>query len=205
MSQMPFICVYVSYLDSLCSLSDVSLGKLFRGMIHYAKNGEEPELTGSAALLWPMIRFQMDQDQKKYRSRCEANRLNGVKGGRPAKTEKNRWVSEKPKENANENNNDNKNENERDKDNETADLAQSLSTPISFIPPDHEQVSQYIREQGLTVNPTDFLDHYTSNGWMVGQSPMQDWKASIRRWHRKENEHGKTVLPPESYQYGTVL
>jgi hypothetical protein len=41
----------------------------------------------------------MDQDEKKYRARCETNRINGEKGGRPPKTEKNQWVSEKPKDN----------------------------------------------------------------------------------------------------------
>lgn len=221
MKSMPYVCLYLSYLHTLEPLSDVIRGKLLLAMLQYAQTGKQPQLHGHAKLLWPGFQDQIDRDMAKYRKRCAQNKVNGEKGGRPPKTEHNQTVSQKAKEkekekdieNKKENKNENANNKANNKANENANKNETQapegagfeSTPISFFPPSYEQVKQYIRESGLKVDPEAFLDYYTSNGWMVGQSPMQDWKASIRRWHRKENEHGKTVLPPESYQYGTVL
>lgn len=53
-----------------------------------------------------------------------------------------------------------------------------------FIPPTVEQVKEYCQERGNTVDPQRFVDHYTSNGWMVGKNKMKDWKASVRTWER---------------------
>lgn len=52
-----------------------------------------------------------------------------------------------------------------------------------FTPPTVEQVSQYVREQGYSVDPVRFVDHYESNGWMVGKNKMKDWKAAVRNWN----------------------
>ena len=36
----------------------------------------------------------------------------------------------------------------------------------------------------LTLDSSYFLDHYDSNGWLIGKNPMKDWKAAIRTWKR---------------------
>lgn len=56
--------------------------------------------------------------------------------------------------------------------------------PSRFIPPTIEEVSAYCIERGNSVNPQRFIDHYTSNGWMVGKNKMKDWKAAVRTWER---------------------
>ena len=53
-----------------------------------------------------------------------------------------------------------------------------------FTPPTLEEVSAYCLERQNTVNPQKFIDHYTSNGWMVGRNKMKDWKASVRTWEK---------------------
>ena len=53
-----------------------------------------------------------------------------------------------------------------------------------FVPPTVEEVSLYCRERGNRVDPQKFVDHYTSNGWMVGKTPMKDWKAAVRNWEK---------------------
>ena len=85
MLQMPYVCLYLDYLDSFRELSDVACGKLIKAMLHYAHTGEELRLTGAARILWPSVRSQMDRDARKYQDRCETNRINGAKGGRPPK------------------------------------------------------------------------------------------------------------------------
>ncbi len=53
-----------------------------------------------------------------------------------------------------------------------------------FTPPSREEVAEYCRERGNKVDPDRFVDFYTSKGWMVGKSPMKDWKAAVRGWEK---------------------
>ena len=61
-----------------------------------------------------------------------------------------------------------------------------------FHPPTREELTDFCREQGLSVDVDRFLDYYTSNGWRVGKNPMKDWKATARNWARGSSP-GKTV------------
>ena len=60
-----------------------------------------------------------------------------------------------------------------------------------FIPPTLEEIEQYISTNSLSLDPHIFLDYYTANGWLVGNAPMKDWKATIRNWARRENKPPK--------------
>ena len=53
-----------------------------------------------------------------------------------------------------------------------------------FKPPTLEEVQAYCQERNNNVDAERFIDHYTSNGWMVGKNKMKDWKASVRTWER---------------------
>lgn len=59
-----------------------------------------------------------------------------------------------------------------------------------FIPPTKEDVKAYCQERKNNIIPEKFIDHYTSNGWMVGKNKMKDWKASVRTWERNEQKGG---------------
>ena len=58
--------------------------------------------------------------------------------------------------------------------------------PTRFTPPTVEEVEAYCNEKGLKVEATTFVDHYDSNGWMVGKNPMRDWRAACRTWSSRE-------------------
>ena len=58
-----------------------------------------------------------------------------------------------------------------------------------FIIPTIEEIKSYCRERNNQVDPQSFLDHYTSNGWMVGKNKMKDWKASARTWEKRKFEN----------------
>ena len=60
-----------------------------------------------------------------------------------------------------------------------------------FTPPTLEEVQEYITTNSLSLDPNIFLDYYNSNGWLVGNAPMKDWKATIRNWARRENKPPK--------------
>lgn len=60
----------------------------------------------------------------------------------------------------------------------------SYNTLPSFSPPSLEEVQAYCRERNNQVDPQLFIDHYTSNGWVVGKAKMKDWRAAVRTWEK---------------------
>lgn len=57
---------------------------------------------------------------------------------------------------------------------------------ISFIPPKTEEVQGYMESIGFKCDAQRFIDHYASNGWMVGKNKMKDWKAAVRTWRNND-------------------
>lgn len=55
-----------------------------------------------------------------------------------------------------------------------------------FSPPTEEEVAQYCRERNNGVDASSFVNFYASKGWVVGKSPMKDWKAAVRTWERRD-------------------
>lgn len=66
--------------------------------------------------------------------------------------------------------------------------AEPPSRSRRFVPPTVEDVRDYCFERGNSIDPQRFVDHYTSNGWMVGKNKMKDWKAAVRTWEQREKE-----------------
>ena len=59
-----------------------------RAIIKYEKTREVPKLDGMLKMAFSFIKTQLDRDRQKYQNKCEKNRENGAKGGRPKKTER---------------------------------------------------------------------------------------------------------------------
>lgn len=55
-----------------------------------------------------------------------------------------------------------------------------------FTRPSVEEVRAYCSERGNSVNAEAFVDFYESKGWKVGNSPMKDWRASVRTWEKRD-------------------
>lgn len=79
--------VYLSYEEPLKSLSYEQIGKIFMAMFQYEKTKEKPELDQVSDMAFCFIRSQMERDQQAYEEKCELGRQNGIKGGRPRKTQ----------------------------------------------------------------------------------------------------------------------
>ena len=47
-----------------------------------------------------------------------------------------------------------------------------------------EQVAAFCKARGSRVDPRQFVDYYTANGWRVGRNKMSDWQAAVRTWER---------------------
>lgn len=56
-----------------------------------------------------------------------------------------------------------------------------------FKKPSIEEIEEYCREKGYSVDAQRFFDYYESVGWKVGgKSAMKDWKATLRGWQSRE-------------------
>jgi hypothetical protein len=58
-----------------------------------------------------------------------------------------------------------------------------------FVRPTIEDIETYCKENDYSVDAEKFIDYYNSNGWKVGRNAMKDWKAAVRNWHKRDQEH----------------
>ena len=117
---LAYVCLYLSYRESLEPYSMEERGRLVTAMMDYQATGEIPAFSGNERFLWPTLRSQLDRDIQGYEEKCAKNRENGAKGGRPKKqtvsaeterfSEKPKKAKEKEKENEKEKEKENKND-----------------------------------------------------------------------------------------------
>ena len=210
-----YICLYHSYRDAIRALDDAERGRLLTAMLEYTLTGDAGHLRGNERFVFPLIKSQIDRDNAKYARQCERNAANGKNGGRPrnpknpvgfSETEKSQdkgeYQGEEEYQDKDENENENKEEEKREGEGECKEKEKAPETPEGvqsahrFHPPTLSEVRDYVLERNSPVDPQGFLDFYQAKGWMVGSTPMQDWKAALRnaesweRWQRQERQQG---------------
>lgn len=79
--------IYLDYEEQFDLLTDEQIGQLMRAIIKYEKTKEIPQLDGMLKMAFSFIKTQLDRDREKYEKKCEKNRENAKKGGRPKKQE----------------------------------------------------------------------------------------------------------------------
>lgn len=73
-------------LDDLEDFSDDEVGKIFRAILIYTNETEEPEFDDRAMkVVFRHIKKYIDSANENYDKKVQANRVNGAKGGRPKK------------------------------------------------------------------------------------------------------------------------
>ena len=170
---------YRSFFEAVEDLPPEDFKQAVTAIMRYGLDGTADDVKGVAKSILIMARPQIDKNNKRYE--------NGTRGGRKpndnqtiTKTEP-KCISSKP--NVNVNDNDNVN-----------DIKENTLKSVKekrFAPPTPENVSEYCREMGYThVDANKFVDTFSAKGWRVGKTntPMKDWKASVRNWERQEKE-----------------
>lgn len=188
---------YRSFAEAIKALPKEEQLKALWAVIDYGLDEITPEEYGVHTAIFLMAKPQIDANNKRYQ--------NGAKGGRPitnSKPNHNQDVTEEepnhnqdktkskpkqnqtitktePKENVNEKENVKVNDN----------VKESKSVCTRFVPPTHQDVSDYCQEKGYTnVDIERFIDFYESKGWMVGKNKMKDWRAAVRNWNRSQRQ-----------------
>ena len=61
-----------------------------------------------------------------------------------------------------------------------------------FVAPSASDVGEYGKSIGYDIDGEEFVNFYKSKGWMVGTSPMKDWKACVVTWKKRNKGYAKT-------------
>lgn len=154
-------------------LGDAERGRLFTAMLEYAKTGAVADLKGNERFVFATVKMNIDAQRDSYDKQCETNKRIATNRNEASRTVTNR------------------DEPSQDQDQEkTKKRPRKETIPPKhltvFTPPSVEEVSDYCRERGNSVNATRFVDFYSMKGWMVGKNKMKDWKAAVRTWERND-------------------
>ena len=196
---------YRSYYDALKELPAEEFLDIVLAVCAYALDGEEPELSGVARAIFTLIRptLEVGRSKAENRSRTEQTLLSAEQtGNKPEQTKnkpeqtqnKRKQTDNKPEQTRKEKEKEKEREKEREKESENDSYCSPPppSGPKRFVPPTLAEVQSYVAERQSPVDPQGFIDFYSSKGWMVGKTPMKDWKAACRnaetweRWSRTE-------------------
>ncbi len=87
--------------------------------------------------------------------------------------------------------------------NQLKDLSAKADTPKKpakrFVVPAPQTVSDYMFSKApdnlahANSEAHKFVDYYSSKGWVVGKSPMKDWKAAARNWMKNNFSSAQPV------------
>lgn len=182
--------------------------RLYDAMLDYGETGVVPELEGPLALLWDYFQPQLELDNARYESirakRAKAGRLGGLasQGSRqPEQEPQDRQEEASEAKEANEATEANTIQSSTVQSN-PVQLRESIAAKAppaprkGFVPPTQAEIGAYVREAKLTMDPQEFVDYYTANGWKIGSHAMKDWRAAARNWARKEAHMPRQPLRP---------
>ena len=200
--------LYRSHYESISQLTDEQLGRLLRLLFQWQIEGKiEKDPEGVVNMAASFIINQFKVDRAKYQERCEMNRVNGQKGGRPRK---NQSVIKKPngfEKNHNDNENDKEKENDKGKNvSHRKSGGQPLSLPYSsseFVNTWNDLIQEprwrkkTSRALKMSLNklariPEDFaifcMQETIENGW-----PSVVYDGSEKRFQRWQQSHPESL------------
>ena len=177
-------------------------GALFTAILSRAAGEDIPELDSITAMAFSFISSQLDRDFAKWEDtrakRVAAGREGGKASGKTRKqkqaNEANASISKQNEANVQRTKQNEANEavnadvdvnGNVNGDVDSACIGQpsvAEDTRLNFVPPTLEEVKAYCRERKNNIFPQRFIDYYETRGWMLGNTPMESWKAAIRSW-----------------------
>ncbi len=198
--------IYTDCLEQLEVIPDAERGVLFLEVLKYARTGVVPNIDNPfLKALFLGFKNQIDRDCAKYDEVCKKRAEAGRNGG-------NQRVANLKQQQANESNckqdqaiaskclkveanasntqanqadNDNESDNVNDND---IDIKKSKGKTSRFTPPTIQEIEDYIKEKGYSVDAEAFFAFYDSNGWLVGKNKMKSWKSAITTWAKREEK-----------------
>lgn len=81
------------------------------------------------------------------------------------------------------------------------------SEKASFTPPSIEEVTEYCKKRGNSVDPEHFLAHYTANGWRQSNGlKIKDWRGAVITWEKNSKKNDNLSKHPSTvYKQNEML
>ena len=215
--------LYTDYYEMIEMLTIEQRGILLTACMLYQMGKDLPEMDLPTKIVFTSVSGDIRRNNAKYERIVERRREAGRKGGYQkwenlAKLANARDASENlandskakqslanlaDNDNENVNDNDTDNENDNDNGNDKDNVNDTLSPPNplkgaesgSSLTPSLSEIQAYCIERNSSADPEEFYDFYTSKGWLIGKTPMKDWKAAFRGWERNH----KAKAQPDRY------
>ena len=203
---------YRSYLDAIIRLPKKEQGAILLAICQYALNESEPTgLSPIAETVFTLVRPTLDAGRRKANAGEAGGKTEAKQKQTASKTEAKQKqtaskTEAKQKQTAREKEGEVEIEVEIEKENECyrEKTPNGVEKKQRFVPPTVEQVAEYCLKRGNKVDPQRWHDHYSAKGWVVGKSPMKDWKAAVRTWEQRDAERlsAKAVAKERDYSEG---
>ena len=178
MSMSGLIC-HDDYLQKTERLSDAELGRVFRALMKYHAEKEEPELDALESMAFDFIRVDIDRTEKDYKDKCEKNRQNRLDALDKERQRSSTDVNERPQEKKRK-----EKEKEYEKDN-TQESVREKEPHKRFTPPTVAEVDAYCRDRNNGIDAEYFVDYQTARNWILSNGKeCKDWRATIRTWEK---------------------
>ena len=196
----PGVMIYFNMIPS-SRLPDADRLRLYDAMMEYGRTGTEPEFDGPLGVAWDYVAPVLALDDNRYEQtrakRSMAGKLSGI--ARRKKAEETTETDVQTQTNSVQSNSNQFSSNQ----------INYYNHKDSFLAPTVEQVRQYAERENLPLDPTQFVDYYAANGWLLGKRPMRDWKAAARNWARKITveapKQPEIILAPLEDPYGSIV
>ena len=203
-----YFCAYHSLIDSLTPYSDEERGRLFMAALRYSAEGIEPEFLGNERYIWATLKWMIDRDAEAYRMKCEKNRENGSRGGRPSnKAKGSKGLRKNRKDtNASEKSQEKEEEKEEEKEKDIKESSKEKKTRAKqFKPPTLEEVTAYCQERNSSVDPKTFYEFFEAGKWIDSKgSPVRNWKQKLLTWEayndKTKNQDQEKATSPGSFE-----
>ena len=196
----PGVMIYFNMIPS-SRLPDADRLRLYDAMMEYGRTGTEPEFDGPLGVAWDYVAPVLALDDNRYEQtrakRSMAGKLSGI--ARRKKAEETTETDVQTQTNSVQSNSNQFSSNQ----------INYYNHKDSFLAPTVEQVRQYAERENLPLDPTQFVDYYAANGWLLGKRPMRDWRAAARNWARKimaeAPKQPEIILAPLEDPYGSIV
>lgn len=191
-----FVFYPAEFLASVYNFTNCECATLIKALCEYALYGKiTKNLSEKVQDRFNFLQAGIDENNRKYFETCEKRKAGGSKGGRPKREKENLKVSEPPPNSANE-----KPDKEKDKDkgdeesgyvfikNNKNKGAENVDKSGYVGAPSVEEVAEYCKRSGYTIDPVAFVRWNEERDWMNGKKYIAvDWRKAVRKWFCKEN------------------
>lgn len=189
------------YLEEMEALNDAEFGRLTRALLVYSMTGEQLALCGNERFYAKRVMAQEDRFKASYDDISTTRREAG-KAGAAARWQNGKRIFANGKNgkaivaNGKDGNTETNTETKTNTNTQLSNDSKGDIRAKRFTPPTLAEVQSYVAERHSPVDPQEFIDFYESKGWMVGKTPMKNWKAACRNAEKWER-WAKTADPKE--------